>query len=84
MADIEAGAEGNATVLVARSKTDQEDMGMVRYIAPDTCRHIDAWTAAAEITEGLLLRSVGRGGRWAGRSTPATWLASLSAWPQPQ
>jgi len=32
VADIEAGNEGDATVLVARSKTDQEGMGMVRYI----------------------------------------------------
>ncbi len=31
VADIEAGTEGDATVLVARSKTDQEGVGMVRH-----------------------------------------------------
>ncbi len=66
VADIEAGNEGDATVLVARSKTDQEGMGMVRYMAPDTCRHIEARITAAGIIDGLLFRSVGRGGRIGG------------------
>jgi len=66
VADIEAGTNDDATALVARSKTDQEGVGMVRYIAPDTRRHIEAWTAAAGITDGLLFRSVGRGGRVGG------------------
>jgi len=66
VADLEAGADGDATVLVARSKTDQEGIGMVRYIAPDTWRHVEAWTGAAGITDGPLFRSVGRGGRVGG------------------
>ena len=66
VADIEAGTEGDATVLVARSKTDPEGVGMVRYIAPDTRRHLEAWISAAEITDGALFRSVGRGGRVGG------------------
>ncbi len=64
--DIEAGAHDDATVLVARGKTDQEGMGMVRYLAPDTCRHVEAWITAAGITDGPLFRSVGRSGRVGG------------------
>jgi integrase len=64
--DIETDAEGDATVLIARSKTDQEGVGMVRYIAPDTRRHLEAWISAAGIADGALFRSVGRGGRVGG------------------
>ena len=33
------------------------------YIAPDTVDLVKAWTGAADITEGPLFRSVGKGGR---------------------
>jgi hypothetical protein len=40
-----AGAAG--TILVARSKSDQEERGSVRFLAADTCRALRAWLEAA-------------------------------------
>lgn len=61
--DLEMGADGAATIIIQRSKTDQEGAGMVRYLAADTMRHVMAWREAASLTDGALFRAVGKGGR---------------------
>ncbi len=61
--DLQAGPHGDGTLLVRRGKTDQEGAGMVRFLAPDTMKLLLGWIEAAEITEGVLLRSVRKGGR---------------------
>lgn len=60
---LEPGAAGDATILVARGKTDQEGEGAVRYLAPDTMDHVRAWIAVGGIKDGRLFRSVGRNGQ---------------------
>lgn len=67
--DIEQGTGGDGTVLVGRSKTDQEGAGMVRFLAPDTMRHLLAWIAAAEVKDGALFRAVDKGGHAGDRLT---------------
>jgi integrase len=62
-ADIERGADGAATIIIRRGKTDQEGAGMVRFIASDSMVHVQAWIAAAGISDGALFRAVLKGGR---------------------
>ena len=61
--DVDIGGEDGGTVLVRRSKTDQEGEGQHRYMAPTTAGRLQAWLAAARITEGPIFRSVRKGGR---------------------
>jgi site-specific recombinase XerD len=66
MADIEHGTDGAATVIVRKSKTDQEGVGMIRYLAADTMAHVRAWIAAADLADGPLFRAVLKGGHVGG------------------
>ena len=68
--DLEAGSHGDGTLVLRRSKTDQEGQGSVRYLAPDTMRAVGAWLDAAGHREGALFRSVGKGGRVGGPLDP--------------
>jgi integrase len=53
---------GWGTVLVRKSKTDQEGEGAFKPLAPDTFRYVRAWLEAAGITAGPLFRRVTRWG----------------------
>jgi integrase len=61
--DIRRAEDGSGTVLIARSKTDQEGQGSVGYLAPRTVAALDAWLAASGLTDGPLFRGVHRTGR---------------------
>ena len=63
--DLARGADGSATVLIRRSKTDQEGTGAIAWLSPRAVRALDAWLSAAGVAEGLLFRSL-RGGRVGG------------------
>jgi integrase len=56
-------ADGSATVLIRRSKTDQEGAGVVLWLSPRTMIHLHAWITAAGITTGPIFRTVNKGGR---------------------
>lgn len=60
--DIGHGDDGSGTVLVQRSKGDQEGEGSVRYLAHDTMGYLQAWLDRAGFSQGRLFRSVGEGG----------------------
>jgi site-specific recombinase XerD len=60
-------ADGSATVLVERSKTDQTGEGVVLWLGPATVDAIRRWTQAAGITSGALFRSVNKAGKPGGR-----------------
>lgn len=61
--DLERGADGSGTVLVRRSKADQEGEGAIKYLAPDTMAHVAAWLTAAGLANGPLFRPVTKGGK---------------------
>ncbi|MCJ2029507.1 tyrosine-type recombinase/integrase [Methylobacterium sp. J-043] len=61
--DLHRGADGSGTVLVRRSKADQEGEGAIKYLAPDTMAHVDAWLAAAHLEGGPLFRPLTKGGQ---------------------
>ncbi len=51
------------TVLIRRSKTDQEGRGSVQFLGGPTAERIRAWLAGSGLTEGALFRAVYQGGR---------------------
>lgn len=61
--DLERADDGSGTILVRKTKTDQEGEGAVKYLAPDTVGHVTAWLQAAGLTSGPLFRPVSKGGR---------------------
>lgn len=61
--DLQKGADGSGTVLVRRSKADQEGEGAIKYLAPDTMAHVGAWLAAARLDQGPLFRALTKGGQ---------------------
>lgn len=61
--DIGRVDDGSGTVLIARSKTDQEGQGSVGYLAPRTVDALERWLAASGVGEGPLFRGVHRTGR---------------------
>lgn len=69
--DIERADDGSATILLRRSKTDQDGSGQIRYIAADTLGIIDTWLDQSEIEDGLLFRPVDRHGNVGDRLAPA-------------
>ncbi len=62
VADLVVADDGSATLLVRRSKADQEGQGRTKYLAPDTVRLLVAWMSAAGIEAGAIFRRLHRGG----------------------
>ncbi|MYD94260.1 MAG: tyrosine-type recombinase/integrase [Chloroflexi bacterium] len=79
VADLLEEMPGNASLLVRRSKTDGEGRGEIVYVARDTVRLVRTWLGRAGIAEGLLLRSVAKGGRVGDRLHPAHVARILKA-----
>lgn len=55
-------AKGSATILVRKSKTDQEGQGTIKYLRVETVKALRAWMDEAAITDGPLFRRVTRWG----------------------
>ena len=51
------------TVLIRRSKTDQEGRGSAQFLGEPTAKRIRAWLVGSGLTEGALFRAVYQGGR---------------------
>lgn len=68
--DLDAAEHGAGTLTIRRSKTDQEGSGQVRYLAPDTMRHVAAWLEAVGHADGALFRAVGKSGAIGGSLDP--------------
>lgn len=66
---IEDIDEDARTILLRRSKTDQDGKGAEKHLSTDALDTIAAWTAAAGIDTGPIVRSVNRGGNVGGGMT---------------
>lgn len=64
--DLSVEPDGTGTVLIRRTKTDQEGEGAVAFLAADTMALLRDWIEAAELTDGPLFRSMRKGGHIAG------------------
>jgi integrase len=70
LADLQVEADGFGTLIIRRSKIDQEGEGAVAPIPADAMRHVQAWIDAAGITDGPLFRAVLKGNRLGGALDP--------------
>ena len=61
VADLVVEAEGAATVLVRRTKTDCEERGAIAYLARDSVALLGNWLVRSGVADGRVFRSV-RGG----------------------
>ena len=68
--DLLEEVQGDGSLLVRRSKTDGEGRGEIVWVGPDTVRLVRAWLGRAGIGDGMLFRSVGKGGRIGARLHP--------------
>jgi len=59
--DMKTDEDGSGSVLIRRSKSDQEGAGMVRYLSAATVRAVRSWTDLAAIVDGALFRSLRKG-----------------------
>jgi integrase len=69
--DLTPAADGSATALIRRSKTDQEGGGTTLWLSPRAMAHVTRWTALASITSGALFRRLSKAGRPGGRLAPS-------------
>lgn len=53
---LKRAADGEASLFIPRSKTDQESEGAWAWLSARAVRHLDAWIKAAGITEGHVFR----------------------------
>ena len=56
VSDISIYSNGQGSLTIRRSKTDQEAKGMVRNLEPDTVKRITRWLEVTGITDGHLIR----------------------------
>ena len=70
VADLHEEMAGDATLLVRRSKTDQEGEGETVWVAPDSLKLVRVWLERGGIADGPLFRSVAKGGRVGGPLPP--------------
>lgn len=56
--DLQFNTDGSGTLLIRKSKTDQEGEGALQYLAPDTVRLLRNWIGLAGITEKEVFRRV--------------------------
>ena len=68
--DLLEEVRGDGSLLVRRSKTDCEGMGEIVWVGRDTVRLVGTWLDRAGISDGMLFRSVGKGGRIGQRLHP--------------
>ena len=68
--DLLEELQGDGSLLVRRSKTDGEGRGEIVWVGRDSVRLVRAWLDRGGIAEGMMFRSVGKGGRIGERLHP--------------
>ena len=68
--DLFEEMDGDATLLVRQSKTDQEGEGETVWVAPDSLALVRVWLERAGIADGPLFRSVSKSGKVGGALPP--------------
>lgn len=74
--DVTFAADGSATVLIRRSKTDQAGQGEVRWLSPRAVTYLRQWLAAVALTEGAIFRAVNKAGK-AGEALAASEVSRI-------
>jgi integrase len=58
--DLSREADGSGRLFLAHSKTDQEGVGVLQYLSPETMDRVQAWIVIAGLSEGPIFRSTPR------------------------
>jgi integrase len=88
--DLTLAPHGSGSVLIRRSKTDQEGAGASSYLSRETVRHLMVWLQAAGIREGPIFRRLIGRNKIAPRLNPAAVaniykrVAQWVGWPERQ
>lgn len=77
--DLRVDADGFGVVTVGKSKTDQTGKGATVAITADAMHHLQAWLAAASITDGPVFRRVNRHGHVGARLDDGSVAAIFKA-----
>jgi site-specific recombinase XerD len=56
--DMELVSQDGASILLRKSKTDQQGSGKFIHLSNETIKSIEDWLAAAKITSGFILRGI--------------------------
>ena len=70
VADLLEEVKGDGSLLVRRSKTDCEGSGEIVWVGRDSVGLVRAWLDRAGVSDGMLFRSVDKGGRIGERLHP--------------
>ena len=62
VSDITPAKNGSGLIRIRKSKTDQEGVGAVLYLGPDTVQRVSRYCEEAKIHDGALFRNIRRGG----------------------
>ncbi len=65
------------TVLIRRSKTDQEGKGILQFLGKPTTERIQAWLINSRLTEGALFQGVNKSGRLRGKRLTARTIRKI-------
>lgn len=71
VSDLNFQNDNSCTVLLKRSKTDQEGRGDLRWLSPKTCVAVKHWLQEAQIASGPLFRAVFKGDKVLTGITPS-------------
>ncbi|ARJ66079.1 hypothetical protein WV31_10610 [Magnetospirillum sp. ME-1] len=61
--DIDRAEDGTATIVLRRSKTDQEGQGQICYLSAAAVKAVDAWLDAAGVEDGPIFRALRNNGK---------------------
>ncbi|MBF0154386.1 MAG: site-specific integrase [Magnetococcales bacterium] len=67
VSDFSFAEDGSGTVLIRKSKTDQEGAGSVRFIASDTVARVRKWMAISRIKQGAMFQGIDNADATTGR-----------------
>ena len=62
VADLHVRPNGTGAIAIRGAKTDQEEIGVARYLGAPTVAAVQRYLAAAGVTDGPLFRRVNKGG----------------------
>lgn len=68
--DLAREADGSGRVFLAHSKTDQERVGVLQYLSPETMDRLERWIETAGLSEGPIFRSTPRSNKANRYDTP--------------
>ena len=77
VSDLMEEIGGHGTLQVRRSRTDSEGQGEIVWVGPDSLRLVKRWRRRADIGDGVLFRSLDKGGKPTGRALPPGQVARI-------